>query len=225
MCKERSIARYRIRSRGKSENIVSASLQYYSRNPDYSYGRTLRGLVWDAHQSQSMPGQPDEQLADVVTQEAERLRRFILRRVRNPGDAEDILQDVFLALYQANRLLIPIEHITGWLFRVARNRIIDVFRRDSTESLELDEILPAAGASPEEEYARTALTEVLERAIAELPAEQREVFVAHELDGLSFKEIGARTGLNQNTLLARKRYAVLRLREQLRQAYEDLLKG
>lgn len=214
-----------ICSRRKSENIVSASLQYYSRNPDYSYGRTLRGLAWDAHQPQSMPEQPDEQLADVVTQEAERLRRFILRRVRNPGDAEDILQDVFFAFYQANRLLIPIEHITGWLFRVARNRIIDVFRRDSTEFLELDEILPASGASPEEEYARTALTGVLERAIAELPAEQREVFVAHELDGLSFKEIGARTGLNQNTLLARKRYAVLRLREQLRQAYEDLLRG
>lgn len=172
-----------------------------------------------------MPGQPDEQFADVIARESERLRKFIIRRVRNPGDAEDILQDVFFAFYRANRLLMPIDHITGWLFRVARNRIVDLFRQDATEFLELNDILPAIGAGPEEEYARTALTKVLGRAIAELPTEQREVFVAHELEGLSFKEIAARTGTNQNTLLARKRYAVLRLREELRQAYEDLLRG
>jgi len=172
-----------------------------------------------------MPIKPDEQLAEVVKRESERLRSFIRRRVRDPGDTEDILQDVFFAFFQANRLLMPIEHITGWLFRVARNRIIDVFRQDAATFLELDEVLPALSASPEEEYARRALTEVLERAIAELPVEQREVFIAHELEGRSFKEISARTGTNQNTLLSRKRYAVLRLREQLQQAYDDMVKG
>jgi len=172
-----------------------------------------------------MPTQSDEQLADVVKRESARLRRFIGSRVRDPGDAEDILQDVFFALVQANRLLMPIEHITAWLFRVARNRIVDLFRRDTATFLELDDLLPALSASPGEEYARTVLTEVLERAIAELPEEQREVFIAHELEGRSFKEIAAGTGVNQNTLLSRKRYAVLRLREQLRKAYEDMVKG
>ena len=172
-----------------------------------------------------MPTQPDEQLAEVVKRESERLKAFIRRRVRDPGDAEDILQDVFFAFFQANRLLIPIEHITGWLFRVARNRIVDAFRQTSAAFLELDELLPARDASPEEEYARRALTEVLERAIAELPVEQRQVFIAHELEGRSFKEISKATGVNQNTLLSRKRYAVLRLREELRQAYDDMVKG
>ena len=153
-----------------------------------------------------MTTKPDEQLAEVVTRESSRLRSFIRQRVRDPGTAEDILQDVFFALVRANRLLMPIEHVTGWLFRVARNRIVDAFRRDDG-FLELDDVLPTLDAGPEEEYARTALTEVLQRAIAELPPDQREVFVAHELDGRSFKQIAASTGVSVNTLLSRKRYS------------------
>jgi RNA polymerase sigma factor (sigma-70 family) len=167
----------------------------------------------------------DERLTEVVNRERSRLRSFIRRRVADPRDAEDILQDVFSALVEANRLLMPIDHVTGWLYRVARNRITDLFRTRRPESLELDDLLPASDASPEAEYARTVLLEVLEQAIRELPPEQRDVFVAHELDGRSFKEIAAATGVGINTLLSRKRYAVLRLRERLRQTYDDLTKG
>src|SRR5215813_8495825 len=117
----------------------------------------------------------DQRISDAVKREQYRLLNFIRRRVADPGDAEDILQDVFSALVEANRLLMPIDHITGWLYRVARNRIIDLFRRRTMEPLELEDLLPSAGAGPEEEYARTTLLEALERAIAELPPEQREV--------------------------------------------------
>ena len=169
-----------------------------------------------------MPPEQDEQLADVVNRERSRLRNFIRRRVPDPRDAEDILQDVFYALVEANRLLMPIEHVTGWLFRVARNRITDLFRARTPEVLELEDLLPSPDAGPEAEYARTVLLETLEQAIGELPAEQRDVFIAHELDGHSFKEMAAATGAGINTLLARKRYAVLRLRERLRGTYEEL---
>jgi RNA polymerase sigma factor (sigma-70 family) len=161
---------------------------------------------------------------DVVAREQPRLRSFIRRRVPDARDAEDILQDVLSALVEAHRLLTPIDHVTGWLYRVARNRITDLFRARTPESLELEDLLPSPGAGPEAEYARVLLLEALEHAIAALPAEQREVFVAHELDGRSFKEISAATGVGVNTLLSRKRYAVLRLRERLRRAYEDLTK-
>ena len=166
----------------------------------------------------------DEQLADVVSRERPRLRSFIRRRVADPRDAEDVLQDVFSALVEANRLLMPIDHVTGWLYRVARNRITDLFRARTPEVLELADLLPSADASPEAEYARTVLLEALEQAIAELPAEQRDVFIGHELEGRTFKEMAAATGVGVNTLLSRKRYAVLRLRERLRCAYEDLIK-
>jgi RNA polymerase sigma factor (sigma-70 family) len=163
----------------------------------------------------------DQRISDAVRREESRLRGFIRRRVPDARDAEDILQDVFSALVEANRLLVPIEHVTGWLFRVARNRIIDLFRARrpvvSGERLELDD-------GPEEEYARGVLLEALEQAIGELPAEQRDVFIAHELEGHSFKEISAATGVGVNTLLSRKRYAVLRLRERLRSAYDELTK-
>ena len=174
----------------------------------------------------------DRRTTEVVEREQSRLRSFIRRRVPDPRDAEDILQDVFFELVEANRLLMPIEHVTSWLFRVARNRIIDLFRRRRPEVSEvLDEggeparfvdLLPSHEAGPEALYVRGVLLDELEQALEELPDEQREVFVAHELEGLSFKEIAEATGVNLNTLLARKRYAVLRLRERLRRLYEEL---
>ena len=166
----------------------------------------------------------DEQLADLVNRERARLRSFIRRRVADPRDAEDILQDVFYALVEANRLLMPIEHVTGWLFQVARNRIIDLFRARRPEFLALEDLLPSPDAGPEEEHARAVLLETLEQAIGELPAEQRDVFIGHELEGRSFKEMAAATGVGVNTLLSRKRYAVLRLRERLRRTYDELTK-
>ena len=172
-----------------------------------------------------MPTRHDEQLTDIVNRERSRLRSFIRRRVADPRDAEDILQDVFSALVEANRLLMPIDHITGWLYRVARNRIIDLFRSRTMEPLELEDLLPSGFAGPDEEYARAALLETLEQAIAELPPDQREVFIGHELEGRSFKQMAAATGVSINTLLSRKRYAVLRLRERLRQTYDDMTKA
>ena len=159
-----------------------------------------------------------------MNRERPRLRSFIRRRVADPRDAEDILQDVFRALVEANRLLMPIDHVTGWLYRVARNRIVDLFRERTSEPLLLEDLLPSPDAGPEAEYARTVLLEALEQAIAELPADQRDVFIAHELEGRSFKEMAAATGVSVNTLLSRKRYAVLRLRERLRSTYDDMTK-
>ena len=167
----------------------------------------------------------DQRLSEVFEREQSRLRNFIRRRVLDPRDAEDILQDVFSTLVEANRLLMPIDHITGWLYRVARNRIIDLFRSRTMEPLELEELLPSGLAGPDEEYARAALMETLEQAIAELPPDQREVFIGHELEGRSFKQMAAATGVSINTLLSRKRYAVLRLRERLRQTYDDRTKA
>ena len=163
-------------------------------------------------------------ISEVVERETSRLRNFIRRRVPDPSDAEDLLQDVFAELVEANRLLMPIDHVTGWLFRVARNRITDLFRARTTEQLELEDLLPSPHGSPDAEFTRGELLDALEQAIADLPPEQREVFIAHELEGRSFKEIAAATGAGINTLLSRKRYAVLRLRERLRKTYEDLTK-
>ena len=165
-----------------------------------------------------------DDIDDIVDRERSRLRSFIRRRVRDPRDAEDILQDVFSALVEANRLLMPIDHITGWLYRVARNRIIDLFRARTMEPLEFEDLLPSPDAGPEALMARAALLDELEAAIAELPPEQREVFVAHELEGRSFKDMAAEAGVSVNTLLSRKRYAVLHLRERLRRSYEELFK-
>jgi RNA polymerase sigma factor (sigma-70 family) len=178
----------------------------------------------------------DQQISEVVTREQPRLRNFIRRRVADPRDVEDILQDVFYRLVEANRLLMPIDHVTGWLFRVARNRIIDLFRQQKPESFSdrgvveeageppgLEDLLPSPDAGPDAVYARRALLEELELAIQELPAEQREVFVAHELEGRSFKEMAAETGVNVNTLLARKRYAVLYLRRRLQSIHDEFM--
>ncbi len=167
----------------------------------------------------------NERIAEVVAREESRLRRFIRRRVPDPRDAEDILQDVFSTLVEANRLLMPIDHITGWLFRVARNRIVDLFRTRRPDSLDdLADLLPSPHAGPEADYARQLRLEELGAAIAELPKDQRDVFVGHEIDGRSFKEMSAASGVSVNTLLSRKRYAVLRLRERLRRTYGELTK-
>src|SRR5688572_9009435 len=174
---------------------------------------------------QRMALEQDQRISEVVKRERSRLRNFIRRRVPDPRDAEDILQDVFYELVEANRLLMPIDHVTGWLFRVARNRITDLFRARRPEVLELDDLLPSPGAGPEAEYATALLLEALEQAIAELPPEQRDVFIGHELQGRSFKEMAAATGVGVNTLLSRKRYAVLRLRERLRRTYDEMKKA
>jgi len=182
----------------------------------------------------------DQRIAEVVKREQSRLRNFIRRRVRDRRDAEDILQDVFYELVEANRLLMPIDHITGWLFRVARNRIIDLFRKkkperfseaalpresdENDELLRLEDLLPSPDAGPEALYARQVLLDELELAVDQLPREQREVFVAHELEGRSFKEMAAETGVSVNTLLSRKRYAVLHLRERLQGLYDEFMR-
>ena len=176
----------------------------------------------------------DRQIADVIAKEQPGLRRFIRRRVANEADVEDLLQEVFFELVRSHRLLLPIDFVTGWLYRVARNRITDLFRKkrpqafsdgaletDEGEPLELEDLLPSRDGGPEAEYLRSLLLEELTRAIAELPQEQREVFVAHELEGRSFKELAAESGVNVNTLLSRKRYAVLHLRERLRDIHEQ----
>jgi RNA polymerase sigma factor (sigma-70 family) len=168
----------------------------------------------------------ERRIAEVVDREGSRLRNFIRRRVADPRDVEDIVQDVFSELVEANRMLMPIDHVTGWLFRVARNRIIDLFRKKKPERLAEDgeELLLSPDAGPEDAYERSVLLDELEDAIDELPKEQRDVFIAHEIDGKSFKEIAAETGVNVNTLLSRKRYAVQYLRERLQGIYDDFTK-
>jgi RNA polymerase sigma factor (sigma-70 family) len=185
-----------------------------------------------------MAPEQDRRISEVVRRERSRLGNFIRRRVPDPRDAEDVLQDVFYELVEANRLLMPIDHVTGWLFRVARNRITDLFRKkkperfgdiavadEDDERLQLEDLLPSPDAGPETLYARNVLLEELELAIDELPKEQREVFVAHELEGRSFKEMAAETGVSVNTLLSRKRYAVRHLRERLQDIYDELTKS
>jgi len=192
----------------------------------------------DAASLERMALERDQQISEVVEREQARLRNFIRRRVPDPRDAEDILQDVFYELVEANRLLMPIENVTGWLFRVARNRITDLFRKrrpdsftdaavedEDDERLRLEDLLPSPDAGPEALYARNLLLDELELAVDELPAEQREAFVAHELEGRSFKEMAAETGVSMNTLLSRKRYAVLHLRERLQGIYDELTKA
>ena len=184
-----------------------------------------------------MASEEDRRISEVVRREQPRLRNFIRRRVIDPGDAEDVLQDVFSALVEANRLLMPIEHVTAWLFRVARNRITDLFRRKTTsrfsetaiagedgELLQLEDLLPSPDRGPDALYAYNVLLDELVLALDQLPKEQRDVFVGHELEGRSFKEMAAETGANVNTLLSRKRYAVLALRRRLQGFYDELTK-
>ena len=185
-----------------------------------------------------MTAEQDQRISEAVEGERGRLRNFIRRRVPDPADAEDILQDVFYKLVEANRLLMPIEHLTGWLFEVARNRITDLLRKKKLENFSdaggaydddggerpaFEDLLPSPDAGPEALYARGVLLDELESALDELPEEQRAVFVAHELEGRSFKEIAAATGVSVNTLLSRKHYAVLHLRERLQSIYDEFV--
>jgi RNA polymerase sigma factor (sigma-70 family) len=192
----------------------------------------------DGPSSVAQMTEQDGQISEIVTRERSRLRNFIRRRVPNPADAEDIVQEVFYELVEANRLLMPIEHVTSWLFTVARNRITDLFRRKKPENfsdaviedeegelLRIEDLLPSPDAGPEAVYLRNVLLDELELAIDELPDGQREVFMAHELEGRSFKEIAAETGVGLNTLLSRKRYAVLHLRERLQGIYNEFMKA
>jgi len=178
----------------------------------------------------------DRHIVDVIAKERPRLRNFIRRRVANDADADDLLQDVLAELVQAYRVLMPIEFVTGWLYRVARNRITDLFRKKRPEAfsdalqededgdlLDVGDLLPSPEAGPEAAYFRSVLLEELQQALAELPSEQRDVFVAHELEGRSFKELAAESGASVNTLLSRKRYAVLHLRKRLQTVHDDFL--
>jgi len=180
----------------------------------------------------------DQKISEAISRDEPRLRNFIRRRVADQGEAEDILQEVFYELVEAYRMMKPVEQVTAWLFRVARNRIIDLFRRKSREGVQAEaetigedgeglpflELLPSSDAGPDAIYARNALLEELDDAFDELPDEQRDVFIAHELMGYSFKEISERTGVSVNTLLSRKHYAVLHLRERLRAIYDEFTK-
>jgi len=177
--------------------------------------------------------QQDREISAVVEQHRPRLRNFIRARISDPGDVEDLLQEVFFELVEAYRLMKPIEMAGAWLFRVARNRIIDRFRTPKREvatdfaesgaedGLSLEELLPSSDQGPDAAYARSVLIEEINEALEELPEEQRYVFIAHEIEGKSFEQIAAQTGVKLNTLLARKRYAVLHLRRRLQEIYNE----
>lgn len=184
-----------------------------------------------------MTREQDRQISEAVEQQRSRLRGFISRRVADPSDVEDILQEVFFELVEAYRLMKPIEMVGAWLFQVARNRIIDGFRKkkpepladlnvesEEGEMLSIEEFLPSPDTGPEAAYTRTVLIEELEAALDELPEEQRSVFIGHEIEGRSFKELATETGVSINTLLSRKRYAVLHLRRRLQSVYDEFLK-
>lgn len=180
----------------------------------------------------------ERRINEAIQQERPRLRNFIRRRVADEGDAEDILQDVFYELVQAYRMMKPIEQVGAWLYRVARNRIIDLFRRarpqqsladpvaseDGGGDMTLEDLLPSPDAGPEAAFARSVLVDELTAAIEELPPEQRLVFVAHEIEGRSFKELAEETGVSVNTLLSRKRYAVMHLRKRLQSIHEEFIR-
>lgn len=170
----------------------------------------------------------NERIAEIFRREQARLRRFVRSRVADEGDAEDILQDVFYELVEAEWLMKPVEQAGAWLFRVARNRIVDFFRKKrpvplDAEDSNLEDLLPSPDAGPEAAYARSLLWEELEDALAELPEEQREAFLAHEIDGVSFRELAEETGISVNTLISRKHYAVLHLRRRLKEIHEQIL--
>jgi RNA polymerase sigma factor (sigma-70 family) len=180
----------------------------------------------------------DRRIDEIVAREQGRLRSFIRRRVADPSDVEDVLQDVFYELVAADRLMKPIDLVGAWLFRVARNRIVDLFRKkrpdplpgggtaaQDEEPLSLEEMLPSPHAGPEALYARRVLLDEIDAALDELPDEQRDVFVAHELQGRSFKQLSAETGLGVSTLLSRKHYAVVHLRRRLQKIYDEFTKS
>jgi RNA polymerase sigma factor (sigma-70 family) len=185
-----------------------------------------------------MTNEQNRSIAETIEREQSRLRNFIRKRILDESDAEDILQEVFYELVQAYRLMEPLEQVGAWLYRVARNRIIDRFRKQRPETFSniapagekegewfpWEDLLPSPDAGPEAAYAREILIEEIDAALDELPEEQREVFIAHEIEGRSFKDLAAATGLSVNTLLSRKHYAVLHLRRRLRAIYDEFKK-
>jgi RNA polymerase sigma factor (sigma-70 family) len=189
--------------------------------------------------SGALTAEQDQRITETVERERARLRNFIRRRVADAADADDILQEVFYELVEAYRMMQPLEQVSAWLFRVARNRITDLFRKKKPESFAKDpiafaedgepfsfeDLLPSPNAGPDAEYARNVLFEEFEAAVDELPAEQREVFIAHELEGRSFKELADETGLSVNTLHLRKHYAMLQLRARLQTVYDEFTKA
>jgi len=189
-----------------------------------------------------MAADQNQRIADTIEQNQARLRDFVRRRVSDQAEAEDILQEVFYELVVAYRMMQPVEQAGAWLFRVARNRMIDLFRKKrpqvsisdvvgapdsngSDDALLLEDLLPSPDAGPEAAYARSVLVDELATAVSELPAEQRDVFIAHEIDGRSFKDLAAESGTSVNTLLSRKHYAVLHLRERLAAIYDDFMES
>jgi RNA polymerase sigma factor (sigma-70 family) len=189
--------------------------------------------------SVALTAEQDQRIAETVERERGRLRNFIRRRVADAADADDILQEVFYELVEAYRMMQPLEHASAWLYRVARNRITDLFRKkkpqafagdpvafaEDGELFSFEDLLPSPDAGPDAVYARNILLEEFEAAVDELPEEQREVFIAHEVEGRSFKEMAAETGLSVNTLHLRKHYAVLQLRERLQAVYDEFTKS
>jgi RNA polymerase sigma factor (sigma-70 family) len=187
--------------------------------------------------SVALMSEQDRRISEAVTKQGARLRNFIRKRVPNEADVEDLLQEVFYELVEANRLLMPIEYVTGWLFQVARNRITDLFRKKKPETfsdaavldeegelLRIEDLLPSPDAGPEAVYLRNEMLQELELALSELPEEQRQIFLAHEFEGRSFKELSEESGVSINTLLSRKRYAILHLRQRLRGIHDELFR-
>jgi RNA polymerase sigma factor (sigma-70 family) len=188
----------------------------------------------DEPASVALMSEQDRRISEVVAKQGARLRNFIRKRVPNEADVEDLLQEVFYELVEANRLLMPIEYVTGWLFQVARNRITDLFRKKKPETfsdaavlneegelLRIEDLLPSPNAGPEAVYVRNEMLQELELALSELPEEQRQVFLAHEFEGRGFKELSEESGVSINTLLSRKRYAMLHLRQRLRSIHDE----
>jgi RNA polymerase sigma factor (sigma-70 family) len=187
--------------------------------------------------SVALMSEQDRRISEAVTKQGARLRNFIRKRVPNEADVEDLLQEVFYELVEANRLLMPIEYVTGWLFQVARNRITDLFRKkkpqtfsdaavldEEGELLRIEDLLPSPDAGPEAVYVRNEMLQELELALSELPEEQRQIFLAHEFEGRSFKELSEESGVSINTLLSRKRYAILHLRQRLRGIHDEFFR-
>ena len=198
----------------------------------------LQEQMSEALSANWMTAEQDQRISEAVELEQARLRNFIRKRVPDERDAEDILQEVFYELVEAYRMMKPVQQVGAWLFRVARNRITDLLRKRRPEALRndrmvaedgelllLEDLLPSPDAGPEAAYARNVLLEELDAALDELPEEQREIFIAHELEGYSFKELAAATGLGVNTLLSRKHYAVIHLRQRLQVIYDEFTKA
>jgi RNA polymerase sigma factor (sigma-70 family) len=191
----------------------------------------------DEPTSVALMSEQDRRISEAVAKQGARLRNFIRKRVPNEADVEDLLQEVFYELVEANRLLMPIEYVTGWLFQIARNRITDLFRKKKPETfsdaavldeegelLRIEDLLPSPDAGPEAVYVRNEMLQELELALSELPEEQRQIFLAHEFEGRSFKELSEESGVSINTLLSRKRYAILHLRQRLRGIHDELFR-